>query len=273
MVHSKVFTSRLSREVREALMCLFDGKRNYSDLASFQLGLAGFSHLQHSPVGINGYRGSYVFLSQGFCEVQEAVTLSIYLYVRPLVIALKRINFHIVSYCCIIWDKVLIYGSGQPGTPDRLPQPLKYCDLIGNHHYISMVDSDELDNNKAPTITAPSQETSASSCGDSTPPPLPSPGYLTWDLMHAVHLPLSSIPSNAPWTPNWIDNIPSTQTRCFPLITENSLNMQTSYCGNSWYCVYGNKDAFSSLFSRLWAAQWVSDVRVVLLDEESHFKC
>lgn len=51
---------------------------------------------------------------------------------------------------------------------DRLPQPLKYCDFTGNHHYIPMVG--ELDNNKAPTITAPSQETSASSCGDSTHP-------------------------------------------------------------------------------------------------------
>lgn len=180
MVCSKVFTSWLSREVREALMCLFYGKREYSDLAGFQLGIAGFSHLQHNPVGTSGYWVSYIFLSQGFCEVQEAVTLSIYLYVCPLVIALKRINFHVVSYCCIIWDKVLIYGSGQPGMPDRLPQPLKYYDFTGNHHYIPMVDSDELDNNKAPTITAPSQESSASSCGDSTPsPPLPSPGYLT----------------------------------------------------------------------------------------------
>lgn len=242
-----------------------------------KLGIAGFSHLQHSPVGTNGYLASYIFLSQGFCEVQKAVTLSIYLYTRPLVIALKRINFHVVSYCCIIWDKVLIYMvqeyAFQPGTHDCLPRPLKYCDFAGNHHYIPMLDSGELDNNKAPTITAPSQESSASSCGDSTSTARPRLFNLGPHARCPSLPPLSSIPSNAPWTPNWSNTICCTQTWCFPLITENSLNMQTSYCGNSWYCVYGNKDAFSSLFSRLWAAQWVSDVRVMLLYEELHFKC
>lgn len=139
-----------------------------------KLGITGFSHLQHSPVGTNGYPVSYILLPQGFCEVQEAVTLSIYLYVHPLVIALKRIDFRFS--CCSLLLYYLRQGFDIWFRPawnawSSAPEPLKYCDFTGNHHYIPMVDSGELDDNKAPTITAPSQETSASSCGDSTPHP------------------------------------------------------------------------------------------------------